>query len=104
MILFVGFSVPLQVHTDQGRQFESELFTEVCKLLDIDKKRTTSFHSMSDEYTLEYMLSIFMAKHQKDWNEYIPMLMMAYCSTTQESTYVSLYKMMVASKVIYRLI
>ena len=99
------FGVPLQVHTDQGRQFESALFTEVCSLLDIDKTRTTSFHPMSDglverfNRTLENMLSLFVAEHQKDWDEYIPMLMMAYRSTTQESTYVSPYKMMFGREV-----
>ena len=31
------FGAPLEVHTDQGRNFESDLFKEVCSLLD-DKK------------------------------------------------------------------
>ena len=42
------FGVPLSVHTDQGRQFESALFQEFCDMLDIDKSRTTPFHPQSD--------------------------------------------------------
>ena len=41
---FLRFSPPEQLHTDQGRQFESELVAEVCKLLGIDKTRTTAYH------------------------------------------------------------
>lgn len=38
---FFRFSPPDQLHSDQGRQFESELMAEVCKLLGIHKSRTT---------------------------------------------------------------
>ena len=37
------FGFPNQIVTDQGRNFESTLFKEVCKLLRIDKKRTTAY-------------------------------------------------------------
>ena len=33
--LFCRFSPPEQLHSDQGRQFESELIEEICKLLEI---------------------------------------------------------------------
>ena len=42
--VFLRFSVPEQLHTDQGRQFESQLLHEVCKLLNIHKTRTTPYH------------------------------------------------------------
>ena len=37
-----------QILTDQGAQFESKLFKEICRLLDIDKKRSTSFHPQTN--------------------------------------------------------
>ena len=46
--LFTRFGVPEQIHSDQGRQFESNLFAEMCKLLQIDKTRTTPYHPQSD--------------------------------------------------------
>jgi len=42
------FGVPEQLHTDQGRNFESTLIREVCKMLGITKTRTTPYHPQSD--------------------------------------------------------
>ena len=46
--LFCRFLPPEQLHSDQGRQFESELVAEVCKLLKICKTRTTPYHPQGD--------------------------------------------------------
>ena len=37
------FGCPLEIHTVQGKKFESELFKEMCELLEIGKTRTTSY-------------------------------------------------------------
>jgi hypothetical protein len=42
------FGVPTTIHSDQGSQFESELFTEMCHLLQINKTTTTPYHPKSD--------------------------------------------------------
>ena len=38
-----------EIHSDQGRQFESSLFKEMCDLLGIHKTRTTPFPPASDD-------------------------------------------------------
>ena len=38
---FCSFSVPEQLHSDQGWQFEANVMQEVCRLLQIDKTCTT---------------------------------------------------------------
>ena len=39
---------PEQLHSDQGRNFEAEVVQEICKLLEIVKTRTSSYHPQSD--------------------------------------------------------
>jgi len=48
---FRRFGYPLQILTDQGRNFESALFKEMCALTGVNKSRTTPFHPQSDGLT-----------------------------------------------------
>lgn len=44
----VTFGCPLEVHTDQGKNFDSNLFKSLCKVLQIAKTRTTLYHPSSN--------------------------------------------------------
>ena len=41
------FGTPQIIHSDQGQNFESAVFSEMCQLLGISKTRTTPLHSES---------------------------------------------------------
>ena len=86
------FGIPDVIHSDQGKQFESRLFLEMCNLLQIQKTRTTPYHPQSDgmveriNKTLTTMLSMFVKDYQRDWDDHLPYVMMAYRSSEHETT------------------
>lgn len=90
--MFSRFGVPLELHSDQGRNFESSLFQGVCELLGIKKTRTTALHPQSDgmvermNRTVGKYLTKVVSDHQRDWDKYLHLFTMAYRSSVQEST------------------
>jgi len=48
---FSRFGLPRQLHSDQGKNFESKLFYELCTIAGVKKSRTTPFHPQSDGQT-----------------------------------------------------
>ncbi|XP_011859544.1 PREDICTED: uncharacterized protein LOC105557028 [Vollenhovia emeryi] len=87
--------IPGEVHTDQGRNFESKLFSEIMTLLGIKKTRTTPLHPQTDgqverqHRTILDFLAKFISDNQKDWDRWIPMYLLAYRSSKHETTGVS---------------
>lgn len=94
------YGLPKELHSDQGRQFESKIFQEMCRLLAINKTRTTSYHPQSDglverfNRTLLGMLSQYVNGSHDDWDEKVPFVMMAYRASIQEATRFSPYYLM----------
>ena len=89
---FCRFGLPLELHSDQGGNFESTLFAEVCRLLGINKTRTTPAYPQSDgmveryNKTLADSLSMYVKVHQQDWEDHLPYVLMAYRTAQHEAT------------------
>lgn len=86
------YGVPLELHSDQGRNFESQLFRELCRLLGINKTRTTPLHPQSDgmverfNQTVIKHLAKVVEENQQDWDQQIPLFLMAYRNTAHTTT------------------
>ena len=67
---FFRFSLPDKLHSNQGRQFESKIIEELCKLLQINKSCTTPYHPQGDglveraNRTVLNMLATIVKDHQ----------------------------------------
>ena len=88
------FGVPHELHSDQGTNFESQLFAEMCRLLGIRKTRTTAYNPKSDglverfNRTLVNVVAILLEgdRGSRDWDKLLPYAASAYRSSPQEST------------------
>ena len=83
---------PIQILTDRGPNFESQLFQELCRLLAIDKIRTTAYKPSTNgaierfHATMHSLLARWVANNQKDWDEKLPAVAFAYRTSVHEST------------------
>ena len=84
--------MPIEILTDRGAEFESELFCQLLRWLEIDKLRTTAYKPSSNgvverfHRTLNSMLGKVISENQRDWDERLPYVMAAYRASVHAST------------------
>ena len=90
---YVGMVFPVYciVH-DQGANLNSQVIVALCKLLGINKTRTTAYQPRANgqverfNRTLEAILSKVVSENQKDWDSHIPKALFAYRTAFHESS------------------
>ena len=89
---FSRFGFPFQVYSDQGRNFESKLFRELCKALQIHKARTTPYRPSSNGQVERYNRTLvdavrcFIGKKQDQWDVYLQQIAGALRASVNHQT------------------
>ena len=102
---FSRFGYPLNLMSDQGTNFESDLFKEMCKLLKIHKARTTSYRPSANgqaermNRTILAAIRSFISKQQNDWDEFLPQIAAALRSSVNRSTGYTPNKLMLGREI-----
>ena len=85
-------SAPVTLLSDQGRNFMSDLISEVCNYFKIKKINTTSYHPQCNGLTEKFndtlckMLASYCNDNQTDWDTYIPIVLFAYRTSVHKTT------------------
>jgi hypothetical protein len=97
---FVHYGFPAKIISDQGRNFESHLIRELCKIAEVDKLRTTPYHPQTNgqcerfNHTLINMIGTLKEDKKADWKAHITHLVHAYNCTRNHATGFSPYFLM----------
>ena len=93
------FGVPEVLHTDQGKNFGSELMLEVCRLLKIDKTRTSPYHPQGNGQVERHnrviadVISKYCADNPRTWDKLLPYLKFIYNTTIHRTTQATPYSL-----------
>ncbi|KAK7898562.1 hypothetical protein WMY93_019415 [Mugilogobius chulae] len=96
---FLHYGFPERLHSDQGRDFESQVIKELCALVGTKKVRTSPYHPRGNPVerynrTLLSMLGTLRDKEKTKWREYVRPLTHAYNCTRSDVTGFSPYELM----------
>ena len=94
------YGFPEQFISDQGRNFESDLIKELCKIAGVKKLHTTPYHPQSNgqcerfNSTLCNMFGTLSDEEKSDWKSHLGCMTHAYNCTKHASTTYSPYYLM----------
>ena len=86
---FSRFGIPARITTDQGRQFESQLFHSLGKYLGFSKSTTSAYHPQANgiierqHRTLKTALKCHLTGHT-NWIDSLPMVLLGIRTTIKE--------------------
>ncbi len=86
------FGFPAKLHADQGRNFESAVVKELCRITGITKSHTSPYHPQGNgtterfNRTLMDMLGTLDPQEKSRWHEHVDAMTHAYNCTRHDST------------------
>ncbi|XP_062617287.1 uncharacterized protein LOC134278991 [Saccostrea cucullata] len=99
---------PLQIHSDQGRNFMSDLFQRLCKMLEITKTRTTPYRSCANGQIERYNRTVLQSircylknvRFQRQWDRHLQLIAGAIRATVNRQTGFTANKMMLGREIL----
>ncbi|CAF4077516.1 unnamed protein product [Adineta steineri] len=89
--IFTRYGMPIFILSDNGPQFVSLLFDQLCKTLGIQQKFTANYHPQTNltervNRTLKPMLAIFAHEHPHSWDKEVQKLALSIRTSINETT------------------
>ena len=90
---------PDVIHTDQGTNFNSELMLDICRILLIEKTRTTPYHPQGNGQVERFnrviadTLSKYCAEKPQELELYLPYITFVYNTTVHQTIRATPYSM-----------
>jgi transposase InsO family protein len=90
--VFLKWSLPFEVLSDQGKEFEAELHAALLQNLGVNKIRTSAYRPQTDgvceawHKVLNTLLAKVISETQRDWSSYVGYVTFCYNATPHSST------------------
>ena len=101
---FNVFGIPARIHSDQGRSFDNEIISSLCKMYGIRQSTTTPYNPRGNSQCEWFNRTLFSLKRSLDkvqkpnWPNYLSALVFSYNTTLHSMTGYQPYKLMFGCK------
>ena len=90
--MIARYGAPLSIHSDLGSNYESQIFQELCRLMEVRKTRTSvrnpKGNGQAEKFnkTLVRMIKAYLKGEQEDWDLNLGSLAAAFRATPNSSS------------------
>jgi hypothetical protein len=90
--IFTKYGLPRQIISDRDSRWTGQFWEEACRLFNIKRALTTSYHPQADGQSevmnqiLETALRTYVSPQRDDWDEYLSGFALSYNGTTHSAT------------------
>jgi len=91
--VFCYFGLPIQMHSDEGAEFQSQLKSDLCRLWGINQSRNTLYYPQgngvverNNRMLGDALRSLLLGCGQEEWDTVLPQVISTYRSTPHTST------------------